>query len=186
VGAPFTSLFALVTCEGNAPEAGSDATADAGPSPCAQFNGGQGCTPTEQLFVQHDPTDTCYNCLINGGCLDDALYGDTGHECGDYGSSTQQSECLAAVQCILMSGCAQNGVGVCYCGSSPIAGTCQGNPAPGPIDGMCASQIAAGLNLAVTDGTDITKNLTNTSLPGGSAVQIFQCAASNACTSCLH
>jgi hypothetical protein len=188
VGVPFTTMFALVTCEGNA-DAGSDASPDvheAGPSPCAQFNGGQGCTPTEQLFVDHDPTNGCYDCLVNGGCVDDAIYGDVGHECEDFGNPTQQAECTDTVKCILGSGCAQSGVAICYCGSSPVAGSCQGNPAPGPIDGVCASTIATGLNFPVGDGTDITKNLTNTILPGGAAVQLFQCAASNGCTSCLH
>jgi hypothetical protein len=186
VGVPFTTLFALVTCEGN-PEAGSDATADAsGPSPCAQFNGGQGCTQTEQLFVNHDPTNACYSCLINGGCLDDSVFGDVGHECQDFTDATKQSECFDTVNCILGSGCAQSSVAVCYCGTAPVAGACQGNPAPGPINGACASQIATGLNFPPNDGSDITKQMTNTQLPAGQAVQIFQCAASNGCTSCLH
>jgi hypothetical protein len=189
VGVPFTTLLALVTCEAN-PDAGSDAQADvseaAGPSPCAKFNGGLGCTPTEQLFVDHDPTAGCYNCLVNAGCLDDALYGDAAHECEDFGTATLQSQCTDTVKCILSTSCAQNSVAVCYCGTAPVAGTCQGNPAPGPIDGLCASSIATGLNLPVADGTDITKNLTNSVLPGGAAVQIFQCAQSNACTSCLQ
>jgi hypothetical protein len=187
VGVPFTTLFALVNCETTpGSDAGSDASDASGPSPCAQFNGGQGCTPTEQLLVQHDPSNGCYSCLVNGGCLDDSLFGDTGHECGDFGTPTQQQECIDTVSCILASGCAQTGVAVCYCGTSPVAGTCQGNPAAGPINGACASQIATGLGFPETDGTDITKNLTNSLQPAGAAVQLFQCAAANACNSCLH
>jgi hypothetical protein len=179
-------MFAIVTCEGN-PEAGVDATADvseAGVSPCAQFNGGAGCSQTEQLFVNHDPTGTCYSCLVNGGCLDDKIFGDANHECEDLAAGSQ-SACFATLQCILGSGCAQNGVSICYCGTAPVSGNCQGNPAPGPIDGVCASQIAAGLGFPVSDGTDNTKHLTDFTLPGGMATQLFQCAQSNACTSCL-
>jgi hypothetical protein len=185
-GAPFTSLFAIVTCEGN-PEAGVDAAPDVsegGVSPCAQFNNGQGCTQTEQLFVNHDPTNNCYTCLINGGCLDDLVFGDSNHECEDLPSG-QQAACFATLQCILGSGCASPAVSNCYCGTAPVAGTCQGNPAPGPIDGVCATQIAGGLGFPVSDGTDVTKHLTDTILPSGIADQIFQCAASNSCASCL-
>jgi hypothetical protein len=187
-GAPFTSLFAIVTCEGNAPEAGVDATADvseAGVSPCAQFNNGQGCTATEQLFVNHDPSGLCYSCLVNGGCLDDLIYGDSKHECEDLAASAQDA-CFATIKCILGSGCASPAVSSCYCGTAGVSTDCQGSPAPGPINGMCASQIASGLGFPVTDGTDNTKHLTDTVLPAGVADQIFQCAASNTCASCLQ
>jgi hypothetical protein len=187
VGIPFTSLFAIVTCEGSA-EAGVDAAPDVhegGTSPCAQFNGGQGCSQTEQLFVAHDPSLNCYSCMVNGGCLDDSLFMDSNHECEDL-PAAGQSACFDAVNCILGSACAKSAAAICYCGSASVATACQGNPAPGPIDGACASQIATGLGFPVTDGTDNTKNLTNFALPGGMAVQLFQCAASNACTSCLQ
>jgi hypothetical protein len=179
----------------NPPDAGSDAgpdaTADAsdgssGSSPCASFNGGQGCTATEQLFVQHDPTNGCYDCLVNAGCLDDSSFGDVGHECGDFATQTQQNQCTDTINCILGSSCAQTSVAVCYCGTAPVAGTCQGNPAAGPINGACASQIATGLGFPETDGTDITKNLTDTTLPAGMGVQIFVCAEANHCASCLQ
>jgi hypothetical protein len=67
-----------------------------------------------------------------------------------------------------------------------VSGACQGDPAPGPIDGACAAQIAAGLGYPPSDGTDITKHLTDTTKPAGIADQILQCALSNSCTACLQ
>jgi hypothetical protein len=90
------------------------------------------------------------------------------------------------IHCILGSSCAKVAVSGCYCGDAGIDTTCQGNPAPGPINGVCASQIATGLGFPLTDGTDITKNLTDTTKGGGRADQFFQCAQSNNCTACLQ
>jgi hypothetical protein len=42
-----------------------------------------------------------------------------------------------------------------------------------------------GLGFPVSDGTDNTKSMADTAKPGGMALQIFQCALSNACTTCL-
>jgi hypothetical protein len=42
-----------------------------------------------------------------------------------------------------------------------------------------------GLGFPVTDGTDITKDLTDSTRPAGRAMQILQCAQSNNCTSCF-
>jgi len=133
--------------------------------------------------VQKDPG--CYLCLINGGCLDDTIFTDSNHECGDFTVTAQQQECLDTVNCVLGSSCAQTAASTCYCGTAGVATTCQGNPAAGPINGACASQIATGLGFAESDGTDITKNLTDTTKPGGMAMQIFQCAISNQCVTCL-
>jgi hypothetical protein len=149
-------------------------------------NAGGVCTPTEELLMQHDPTGACYSCMVNTGCLDDTVYGDTNHECGDLAGTTQQSACLAVASCILGSKCAASAVSTCYCGTAGLATTCQGNPAPGPINGACASQIATGEGFPVNDGTDITKNYTNTSLPSGMAAQLFQCALANACYGCVN
>jgi hypothetical protein len=201
-GAPFTSLSEGVTCEA-APDAGTDSSSnidssadssstsdasdasDGSTSPCAPNNGGLGCTATEQLFVNHDPTGACYKCLITGGCLDDTLFMDVNHECGDL-PAAEQANCVSVVNCILGSSCAKSAVSTCYCGTAGVATACQGNPAPGPINGACASQIAAGLGFPVTDGTDNTKQLTNPALAAGMADQIFQCALSNMCTTCLN
>jgi hypothetical protein len=187
--APFTTMFADVTCEGS-PEAGADAAeaSVAGPSPCPSFNAGLGCTPTEQLFVDRDKTNGCYDCMVQGGCLDDAVFMDTGHECGDVGTPTQQTACLDMMSCLLGTGCANStgSVAACYCGTSSPTSTCQGNPAAGPIDGVCANAIATALGFPVSDGTDNTKGLTDITLPGGVAAHIWQCARNNACSSCMY
>jgi hypothetical protein len=178
-------------------------------------NGGL-CTPTEAQFVAFDiasgratapgpdpgfpppPPDagpapaTCYACLLQSGCIDDTVFGDYGFECedDDAGAGTIEvgytaAACESVIHCTLGSSCTGAGAG-CYCGTAPVATTCQGNPAPGPINGACAAIIAAGLGYLVTDGTDITANYTNTTTATGRANQIFRCAQSYGCTACLQ
>jgi hypothetical protein len=157
------------------------------------------CTPTEAQFVQHDidtgkatvagadPAGSCYDCLWNNACIDDTHFGDDAHECGDTAALTSfgtAAECQATVGCILGSSCASSALATCYCGTAGLLTTCQGNPASGPINGACASTIAAGLGFAVTDGTDNTGKLNSTTYASGMADQIFQCALSNSCTAC--
>jgi hypothetical protein len=170
------------------------------------------CTPTEADFVAFDianglatapgpdpgppdadaamPTGSCYYCLFQGGCIDDAVFADMGNECedGDFvgAGGTTVAECETVIHCILGSSCARVAVSGCYCGDAGIDTTCQGNPAAGPINGACASQIATGLGFQLADGTDNTMNLTDTKKGGGRATQIFQCAQSNHCTACLQ
>jgi hypothetical protein len=162
-------------------------------------NGGL-CTPAEAILVQHDidkgyataagpesttgPVFPCYECLLAGGCLDDSAFGDKGKECGDPLSGGTEAACLTTLTCLVGSGCASTGVSTCFCGTAGVATACQGDPAPGPINGKCATQIAAGLGFPVSDGTDNTKQLTNTTLASGMADQILQCAISNSCTAC--
>jgi len=156
-------------------------------------------------------TADCYACLVNGSCLDDS-HGDTGNECEDstgaaayapitaQASNTTVAECEAVVSCILGSStgttasaeesseCAANSVGTCYCGTAANSTCASGSfssPAPGPINGTCASQIAAGLGLPLGDGADIAPNFNATTTAGGRANQIFTCANSNACNACL-
>jgi hypothetical protein len=160
-----------------------------------QGNASGVCSPTEASLVAKDvatgkataagpdPAGSCYSCLLNGGCLDDTTFGDTGHECGDLPAALQ-GNCSATITCILTQKCAAAAVSSCYCGSAGVATACQGNPAPGPIDGKCAGTIATGLGFPVTDGTDNTKHLTDTTLAAGMADQIFQCALSNGCSAC--
>ncbi len=128
----------------------------------------------------------CYSCLLNGGCLDDTLFGDHGFECEDPLTTGTSAECQSVIACVLDSSCASSAVSGCYCGTASVSGACQGNPAPGPINGACATPIATGLGFAVSDGTDNTKNLTDTTRAAGRADQIFQCAQSNGCTACLQ
>jgi hypothetical protein len=188
VGVPFTTLSTIVTCDApadagaanDASDASDAAEASTTPSPCAQFNGGAGCTPTEQALVAADSNGACYSCLANAGCLDDSLFGDIGNECGDFANPSDVALCMDTLNCLISSNCAAP-LSKCYCGSAGVSSTCQGNPAPGPIDGVCAAKIAAGLGFPASDGTDITKNLTDKTKPGGRADQIFQCASSNGC-----
>jgi hypothetical protein len=174
--------------------------------PCSGNDSGL-CTQTEAAFVAHDiaagratlageTPDACYTCLVAGGCIDDTTFGDRGNECDDFGTvvfdagggagRSDTSLCLGALSCILASSCASTAPSRCYCGSAGVSTACQGNPAPGPIDGPCAAAIADGLGFPPSDGTDITKNLTDKSKPSGLADQIFQCALSNSCASCLN
>jgi hypothetical protein len=169
----------------------------AGQTGCVQCQGSTGgiCSSTEAALVAKDvakgkataagpdPAGSCYTCLLNGGCLDDVTFGDTGHECGDLGAGLQ-ANCASTLSCILGSNCASTSVATCYCGTAGVSTTCQGNPAAGPINGACASQIATGLGFPVTDGTDNTKQLTNTTLASGMADQIFVCGLANGCTAC--
>ncbi len=168
-----------------------------------QGNGNDLCTTTEGLFVSDDvakgmatspgpdPASSGYTCLLNGGCIDDTVFHDTGRECDDFDGTTFQGTsaatlCENTIACILGTGCAAGGgsLSACYCGTGP-ASACQGNPAPGPINGVCASQIAASLGLPLNDATDVFKDFTDTSRPAGRALEIFECALSNDCTTCF-
>jgi hypothetical protein len=172
--------------------------------PCAGSANGV-CTQTEAMIVTRDVAkglvtsnvdNGCYACLYNGGCIDDVTLGDVGHECGDlpntafdagaHAGTSEQTLCLNTVSCILSTSCATQATSACYCGTAGVATACQGNPAPGPINGFCVPQIADGLGYPPSDGTDITKHLTDTTRPAGMADQIFQCALSNTCTACLQ
>jgi hypothetical protein len=182
--------------------------------PCDQ-NTSEVCTPTEAKFVQLDidlglattaapETDpsSCYECLVSFSCIDDAS-GDVNKECEDntgaatYASGTTVAECQSVLSCIVDSlgtppveahGCAANGVSGCYCGTDP-ASSCGSGSASAPItagvNGACASQIATGLNFPLGDGADISHDLSVKTLATGRAIQIFACANSNGCLSCL-
>ena len=129
-----------------------------------------------------DTAGSCYTCLFNGSCINDTHFGDINHECGDTLATGTADQCTAVVSCIFGSKCAASALSTCYCGTADLGTTCQGNPAAGPINGACAAQIAAGTGFPVTDGTDNTSNLTNTTTAGGMGDQIFQCSLSNGCT----
>jgi hypothetical protein len=174
--------------------------------PCSASSSGL-CTPTEAMIVAKDiakgnattmgvAPSGCYSCLVNGGCIDDITFGDTAHECEDLtglfgaGAKAGTSEsllCLQTLQCILASpSCASSSISSCYCGTAGVTTACQGNPAPGPINGACAQQIADGLGYPPSDGTDITKHLTDQTLPAGMADQVLVCAIANTCAACLQ
>jgi hypothetical protein len=194
----------------DASDTGSPALAPcttAGQTNCVQCDGNSTnlCTATEAAFVKHDidkghvtaagpePSDpnndftkeACYECLFHSSCLDDSVFGDHGHECEDLAAGAQP-DCASTLSCIIGSDCAATAVSTCYCGTASVASACQGNPAPGPINGSCDTEIAKGLGFPVTDGTDNTKHLTDPTLAAGKADEIFQCALDNGCAACQH
>jgi hypothetical protein len=180
----------------------------AGQMNCVQCDGWVStlCTPTEAAIVQrdiekghvtaagpepHDPNNTygneaCYECLFHGGCVDDDVIGDTDHECEDMLTVGTAGECKTTLACLLSTACADKGVSTCYCGTAGVTTTCQGNPAPGPINGVCADQIAAGLGLDVKNGTAITKALNDYTKASGMADQILTCGLANMCKNCFQ
>jgi len=175
-----------VKCQANDGEQGTSPNAD------------QVCTPTEAALVAHDiasglatapgpdPDGSCYACAALAGCLDDSQFGDTGHECEDVAGAPGAGECEATIACILQSSCAADSVSTCYCGSAPVSGTCAAVGSSNAANGACKAVEATGLGLAATDGLDVLKSFTSTTLPAGVANNIFQCAQSNSCTACLH
>jgi hypothetical protein len=174
---------------------------------CAPFNGGAGCTPTEQLFVLHDPIPpadggmTCYQCLVNGGALDDTVYPDTNHECQDsfppspeeMDAAIQQTFCFNTLECILGSvpngpTCVSPVVGVgvadCFCGAGIDTITCTG--AMFQPSGACVGPEATGLGLPKTPTVPVLNMFTNLSWGSGMANQILVTAAQNQCTRCYQ
>jgi hypothetical protein len=155
---------------------------------CREHNAGAGCTPTEALFARHDPTGHCYACLVASGCLDDAENEtDVDHECQDLtgidgarGGPAAEKACLATIECVLASGCAdERGAGKCYCGSA--RGTrCLEPRAP---DGPCRDVIRAGFGGG--DEIAVNRAFASHSMPAGMASTIFACGAANGCTTCL-
>jgi hypothetical protein len=165
------------------------------------------CTPTEAAFVAHDiaalrATTTsgfapgaCYTCLVDSGCIDDTSFGDANLECGDLsgtidagaGAGTPAATlCMDTLSCVLATSCAASSDLHCFCGAAKEDAACQGDPAPGPIDGACAAPIADGLGMPSSDGTDVTRNMTNAALPAGRAMSMFACARMSGCTACLQ
>jgi hypothetical protein len=181
---------------------GADAEADATPAlapctlasqtDCVQCNNGSAdslCTPTEAAIVARDiakgyatgpgvPSNGCYACLESASALDDST--DTNQECSD---TTNPTECLATLNCILASECALDAVNVCYCGTAPVSTTCN-QDGTGAANGVCDTVIAAGFGVPVTSGHTILSEFTVRTTPSGGADAIFQRAISNTCTQC--
>jgi hypothetical protein len=167
------------------------------------------CTPTEAAFVQQDidqgnataaggdSATGCYPCLFMNGCIDDTVFPDTDHECGDlsgtFGAGAQSGTadsalCLDTLACILQTSCTAvagtSEISNCYCGPTHDGTACAS--AGSAVNGACLTPEVNGLGFDVSDNTDILKNFTDTALPTGMANQILQCAISNACTACLQ
>jgi hypothetical protein len=144
-----------------------------------------------------DPTVSgCYPCLYNNSCIDDVVYSDTGHECGDLPSGNFASGdgttdeygalCVATLQCILGSGCASLSAGVdaCYCGAG--GGSPSQCPLNGPAtNGVCKGPETDGFRFMPSDATDILKNFYDRAEPSGPANQILVCANAQGCVQCL-
>ena len=171
------------------PDAGT-VTPDASTvSACAEFNNGAGCTATEQRFV--DKSAACYQCMINGGCLDDAKFGDTNHECGDVAGNAAKgakagtpraSLCLDTLDCILTPAtkCASDDVNICYCGSLGAGNGCA--TATSGANGACLQKEVDGLEHPASDAPSaVLPDYTTLSLGAGVANQLFVCAKSNGC-----
>jgi hypothetical protein len=187
-------------------DAGSDSGSDggsplvpcttAGQTNCVQCDNSAGnlCTKTEAAIVARDiakgyvtaagpePATACYECLAQASQLDDTT-GDTGNECAD---TTNEAECLTTLNCLLSTECAATAVNVCYCGTAGVSSTCNAVGAGNAANGVCKTQIAAGLGFAVDDGHDILANLIAKHYPSGIADRILQDAITNSCTTCLQ
>jgi hypothetical protein len=174
--------------DSGAPDSGAP---DAGPTggECVGNNNGAPCTPTEQRFV--NKSLECYKCMVSSGCLDDALFNDTGHECGDvtgvaaHGAKTGTSRaslCLDTLDCILdpVNLCAADDVNLCYCGSLGPGNGCA--TATSGANGKCFQQEVDGLEHLASDAPSaVLPDYNALSLGAGMANQLFVCAKSNAC-----
>jgi hypothetical protein len=174
-----------------------DAGADAGPNPdCAANNGGADCTPTEALFEAHSPD--CYKCLVNAGCLDDALIPvDSMHECADVpgtavkgakSGQARSSLCLETIRCILRTQCAATDTALCYCGSLGAGNGCTTSTVASAANGACLQTELDGLEHLSTEApVMVAPDFYNVNLGGGKANEIFACAAGNGgCPACLQ
>jgi hypothetical protein len=164
---------------------------------CEGSEGGV-CTPTECLLYHQSPD--CYECLFQGGCIDDApppaSFGDSDHECQDLtvpGADggpmdaidplgiTREQRCLDVIQCTLAHSSAQPVLAFGYCGMQPTTTSCQ-TATPGQT-GPCLAEEQAGLE--TVDPNTVLARYTNTMFGGGMANQLFQCAIANTCLACL-
>jgi hypothetical protein len=182
-----------------APDAGPSTLADGGSfdSVCATFTGDTGCSPTDVLLLQHDPTGACYTCLAAAGVLDDNT-GDTGNECGDVqgnaaaGSKAGTSRaalCLATLSCILgtpqTTTCATDSVPTfCYCGTGVGPAAC--SALTSTPSGPCTQPEADGLELSASSTIPILKAYEDVQLGAGMANEILVNAGSNNCLSCFQ
>jgi hypothetical protein len=178
---------------------------------CAPYKSGAGCTPTEQLFVLHDPVPpddggmTCAQCLFYAEALDNTIYPgqmDNSFECGDIPESatvtaaTANAECLGTLACILGAPDTANCVGStvingqlvgapsCYCGAGVDTGSCA---APGfQPTGVCAQQEATGLGVPLVSTVAALNMYTNASLGSGQVNAIFAIGVTYQCSPCYE
>jgi hypothetical protein len=162
-------------------------------SGCASNNNGAPCTPTEQRFLSKSVD--CYNCLVSAGCLNDAIFGDVLHECGDVpgnaangakAGTPRSTLCLATIDCVLQTNCSSSDVAICYCGSLGVGTSC--TQAASGANGPCMQQEIDALEHVSSDTPAIiAPDYYNQNLGGGKANQIFSCANNgNVCPMCLQ
>ena len=154
------------------------------------YNGGSGCTATEQRLVDKSPA--CYLCMVQAGCVDDVTFNDVGHECGDVagvaarGAKTGTSRsalCLDTLDCILNPAkvCASTDVNICYCGSLGAGNGCATGTTP-DTTAACFQQEVDGLEHLATDAPSaVLPDYTDLARGAGMANQLFVCAKSNGC-----
>jgi hypothetical protein len=188
----------LVTAPGPdtivSPDAGPDAHAGSPPpQTCYECLFTNGCIDSPDFSGNECEPVVGMNFIIyaDGGGV---FSGATGN-----GMFTTPAQCEAVIHCILGSGvgtaqCASKNYSDCYCGSGVANAICSGgsisapltcDPTKGPIEGVCAAQMAIGLGFPCGDGADIASNTTTVDLATGQADQIFTCANSNNCPQCL-
>jgi hypothetical protein len=167
---------------------------------CAPYTGGAGCTPTEQLLIEHDPSGQCYNCMAAAGALDDVT-GDVGNECSDFTSNSMVSAeqatafCLNTLRCILgptpnAPTCATGGIPTyCYCGATNAPAACAALTPANPPNGACAQVEVDGLQLPLLPNgatIDVLKAFEESTLGSGLANLLIVNSASNMCSSCYQ
>ncbi len=164
---------------------------------CQTYNLDAGCTATELLFLEHDPSGDCYTCLVNNGALDDNVYPDVGHECSDVVGNAaagaqagvpREELCLSTLSCILglpeTTTCATEGQPTfCYCGAGVGPAAC--SALSGTPNGACTQQEADGLELPVAPTIPVLKAFPNQALGSGQANSIINAAAANGCNTCF-
>jgi hypothetical protein len=155
----------------------------------------------------------CTNCMMLNDCLDSPADNKTTKECGDLtgagtlanGTATTQTQlCLDTLACTLGQSpdvanspvapttpgqaftgttCATGAIPqVCFCGSTPQS-QC-GNLAQGT--GACEAVEAEGLEIADTNAPAVLKAYGTLTLGSGLANQMYSCAGTNGCTTCLQ
>jgi hypothetical protein len=190
----------------------------AGQTNCVQCPGSTDgvCTTTEAIFVNIDitnhavtsntPDDNmngCYQCMLNGSCIDSPSEHQSDLECEDLGTATftdgtmptqtgaAATLCDDAISCVVGTtgnGCALNAEGeaFCYCGSGPgsTIGDCDSTGSA--VNGACLSTLTLGYKYTETDTSDVLPHLTDNAEPSGKAMAILSCAGTNDCTQCLQ
>ena len=137
--------------------------------------GGAGPGNSIPTIITYWGSDDCRACLAENCSSPDStvgadVYSPTGESC-DQLTGADATLCYTVLTCELQTDCTsitQGAVTPCYCGTST---NCIGGVG---VNGPCKAQIEAGLKS--TDASFIAANFGATSLPGGRANALVQCA----------